>query len=312
MPAIHHVTAVASDPQHNLDFYTGVLGLRLVKVTVNFDEPETYHLYYGDGRGRPGTLLTFFCWPGAHRGRTGTGQIRTVALSVPERASEFWVRRLRMHGVLFEVSARFGDEVISFSDPDRLRLELIANRDGREPWGGGPVPAEQAIRGIFGITLAEEDLSRTAALLSAAMGFRKTGESGVRCRFAGGDDSAGTIVDVESLPDLRPARIGAGSVHHAAYRAADEGRQLEWREQLAHEGLEVTPVTDRRYFHSIYFREPGGTLFEIATDGPGFEMDEAAGVLGTSLMLPPWLESQRQRLEQILPPLRLPMRAQTA
>ncbi len=306
MPGIHHVTAIASDPQRNLDFYCGVLGLRLVKLTVNFDDPDAYHLFYGDALGRPGSLLTFFHWPGAPRGRAGTRQVRTVALSIPEGASEFWVQRLQDRGILFEVHARFGDEVISFSDPDRLRLELVATGDGREPFADGPVPAEHSIRGLYGVTLAEDESARTAALLGGPMRLRAVAQSGGRTRFIAEPGGAGAVVDVESLPGLPPGRVGAGTVHHVAFRAPDETAQEAWREQVVRAGRRVTPVIDRRYFRSAYFREPGGVRFEIATDPPGFTVDEPAAALGTRLMLPPWLESRRPQLEKALPPLRLP------
>ena len=306
IPGIHHVTAIASDPQRNLDFYGGVLGLRLVKLTVNFDDPDTYHFYYGDALGRPGTLLTFFHWPGAPRGRAGTRQVRAVSLSIPEGASEFWVQRLQAYGILFEVHARFGDEVISFSDPDRLRLELVAASDDRQPVTDSPVPAGHSIRGLYGVTLAEEESGRTAALLGGTMGLRVAGESGSRTRFIAGRGGPGAVVDLESLPGLQPGRIGAGTVHHVAFRAPDEPAQERWREEVLRAGRRVTPVVDRRYFHSIYFREPGGVRFEIATDAPGFTVDESATALGTHLMLPPWLEARRPQLEQALPPLRLP------
>jgi catechol 2,3-dioxygenase-like lactoylglutathione lyase family enzyme len=300
------VTAIASDPQRNLDFYSGVLGLRLVKLTVNFDDPDTYHLYYGDALGRPGTLLTFFHWPGAPRGRAGTRQVRAVSLSIPEGASEYWVHRLQAHGILFEVHARFGDEVISFSDPERLHLELVASNDDREPFFSGLVPAEHAIRNIHGVTLAEEEYGRTAALLGATLGLRLAGESGGRTRFITERGGAGAVVDVESLPGLQPGRIGAGSVHHVAFRAPDAPAQESWRGEVLRAGRRVTPVVDRHYFRSIYFREPGGVRFEIATEAPGFTVDESAVALGTHLMLPSWLEARRPQLEKALPPLRLP------
>ena len=312
LPGIHHVTAITTDPQRNLDFYSGVLGLHLVKLTVNFDDPDTYHLYYGDALGRPGSLLTFFHWPGAPRSRAGTRQVRAVSLSIPEGASEFWVHRLQTHGILFEVHARFGDEVISFSDPDRLRVELVAAGDDRPPFADGPVPAESSVRGVHGVTLAEEEFGRTAALLGATMGFRIAAESGGRTRFIAGAGAPGAVVDVENLPGLRPGRIGAGAVHHVAFRAPDEHAQDILREEIASAGRRVTPPVDRRYFRSIYFREPGGVRFEIATEAPGFTVDEPAGALGTHLMLPPWLESRRPQLELALPPLRLPALAKRA
>ena len=306
LPGIHHVTAIATDPQRNLDFYGGVLGLHLVKRTVNFDDPDTYHLYYGDALGRPGSALTFFHWPGAPRSRAGTRQVRAVSLSIPEGASEFWVHRLQTHGILFEVHARFGDEVISFSDPDRLRVELVAASDDRPAFADGPVPAESSVRGVYGVTLAEEESGRTAALLGATMGFRVAGESGGRTRFIAGPGGPGAVVDVENLPGLRPGRIGAGAVHHVAFRVPDEHAQETLRNEILRAGRRVTPAIDRHYFRSIYFREPGGVRFEIATEAPGFTVDEPASALGTHLMLPPWLESRRPQLEQALPPLRLP------
>ncbi len=309
---IHHVTAIASDPQRNLDFYTGVLGLRLVKMTVNFDDPDTYHLYYGDALGRPGSLITFFHWPGEPRGRTGSRQARTVSFSIPEGASEFWLQRLQSHGILFEVHARFGDEVISFSDPDRLRLELVAASDDREPFTEGPVPGDLSIRGIHGVTLAEEEPYRTATLLGGTMGLRSTSESGGRTRFVAGYGGAGAVIDVEELPGIEPGRVAAGAIHHVAFRAPDQAAQEAWREGILRAGLNVTPPVDRRYFQSIYFREPGGVRFEIATDGPGFTVDEPAAELGTRLMLPPWLEARRPELEKALPALRLPSLAKRA
>jgi catechol 2,3-dioxygenase-like lactoylglutathione lyase family enzyme len=304
-PGIHHVTAIASDPQRNLDFYAGVLGLRLVKLTVNFDDPDTYHVYYGDALGRPGSLMTFFHWPGGPRGRAGSRQARAVSFSIPEGASEYWVQRLQTHGILFEVHARFGDEVISFSDPDRLRLELVAASDDREAFTDGPVPGEHSIRGLYGVTLAEEESYRTATVLGA-MGWRSTGESGGRMRFVAGRGGSGAVVDVENLPGLRPGRVAAGTIHHVAFRTPDQAAQESLREEILRAGLKVTPAVDRRYFRSIYFREPGGVRFEIATDGPGFAVDEPAAALGTRLMLPPWLEARRPQLEKALPALRLP------
>ncbi len=312
IPGIHHVTGITSDPQRNVDFYGGVLGLRLVKVTVNFDDPDTYHLYYGDTLGRPGSLMTFFHWPGVLRGRAGSRQARAVSFSIPEGSSEYWVQRLQAHGILFEVHARFGDEVISFSDPDRLRLELVAVNDGREFIAGGPVPGEHSIRGLYGVSLAEQESGKTSALLSETLGLHLMNESGNRARLVAGRGAVGTVVDIETLPDLEPGRIAAGTIHHVAFRAPDEAAQETWRAAVQRAGLHVTPLTDRHYFHSIYFREPGGVLFEIATDGPGFTVDESAETLGTRLMLPPWLESRRPQLEKTLPPLRPPALAKHA
>lgn len=298
---IHHVTAIADDPQENLDFYTQVLGLHLVKLTVNFDDPGTYHFYFGDGEGRPGTLLTFFPWPGAPQGRRGTGQATTVALSIPEAALGFWAERMWAHGITVEgPERRFGEEAIVMRDRHGLELALVASADAREPWRGGPVPPEYAIRGLHGVTLAEEGLERTAALFET-LGFRLLEERGSRLRYAAGEAGAGAFVDVEVAPDLRPGRVAVGSVHHVAWRTASDAEQQEWHGEIAALGYNVTPVIDRRYFRSIYFREPGGVLFEIATDGPGFTVDEPAARLGSALMLPPALEPRRKDLELHLP-----------
>jgi glyoxalase family protein len=306
---LHHVTAIAGDPQANVDFYAGFLGLRLVKRTVNFDDPGTYHLYFGDRSGSPGSLLTFFPWPGAPRGRRGTSQVTAISLSIPRDALDDWVDRLASHAVDFEGPAeRFGESVITFADPDGLQLELVAptSPDRREARDGGPVSAENGIRGIHAVTLAELGFERTAALLTGELGFHATNESDSRFRYETGEGGPGAIVEVLCLPDAPPGRIAVGTVHHVAWRARDDAEQREWRARIAAAGLDVTPVLDRRYFHSIYFREPGGVLFEIATDPPGFALDETPDRLGERLMLPPWLERHRSRIEERLPSLRIP------
>ena len=305
---IHHVTAIAGDPQANVDFYVEVLGLRLVKRTVNFDDPGTYHLYYGDELGRPGTILTFFPWPGAPRGRRGAGQLTVTSFSVPAGSIEYWLDRLTSHDIEIEAKAeRFGAETLAFLDPDGLLLELIAEeRDAREPWNDGPVPAGRAIRGFHGVTLTESGYEATAELLTRTMGFRAVGEERDRFRFAAGEGAPGTIVDVVCAPDAPPGLVAAGTVHHVAWRVAGEDEQREWRGRLVGRGLNVTPVLDRQYFRSIYYREPGGVLFEIATDPPGFTADEPPEALGTGLKLPPWLEPHRNRIEGVLPHLRVP------
>ncbi|HEV2856459.1 MAG TPA: ring-cleaving dioxygenase [Thermoanaerobaculia bacterium] len=298
---IHHVTAMAGDPQANVDFYTGVLGLRLVKRTVNFDDPGTYHLYYGDEMGHPGTIMTFFPWPLARRGVQGAGQATVTSFSVPEGSLGYWTERLGKLGVPFEdPRPRFGEEVLTLLDPDGLRLELVTRKDdGRKPWTGGPVPAEHAARGFDGVTLTEWNPEVTAEVLAGTLGFRPAGQQGDRFRFEAG----ASRVDVLASPASARGHISAGTVHHVAWRAADDADQLAWREAVAESGLYVTPVLDRQYFHSIYFREPGGVLFEIATDPPGFTRDEPADSLGNSLKLPPWLEPERKRIEQALPPI---------
>jgi glyoxalase family protein len=306
---IHHVTAIASDPQRNVDFYAGVLGLRLVKRTVNFDDPGTYHFYYGDETGTPGTILTFFPWPGAARGRHGTGQLTTTSFAIRPDSMGFWVDRLRSQGLAVEgPSTRFSEEVLEFEDHDGLRLELVADAAvaSRAAWEGGPVDPEHALRGFHGVTLSEEGYESTAELLHKQMGFQVAGSHGSRFRYVAGEGESKAYVDVLCLPAGREGTMGAGTVHHVAWRVADDRTQLHWRTRLADLDYNVTPVMDRQYFHSIYYREPGGVIFEIATDPPGFTLDESRESLGTGLKLPPWLESRREVIEDILPPIEVP------
>ena len=311
IPGIHHVTAIAGEPQQNIDFYADFLGLRLVKLTVNYDDPETYHLYYGDEDGHPGTILTFFPWPGAPRGRKGAGQVTTTSFSIPRGSVEYWVERLGKHGVGFTGPVdRFDEQLISFSDPDGLNLELVAHSGERRNGGSrGSVPREHAIRGFFGVTLSEEGYEKTSSLLTETMGFKLIKQEGDRFRYAAGSGGPGALVDLLCQPDARPGVVSVGTVHHVAWRTPDDGQQKMWREELVEAGLNVTPVIDRKYFHSIYFREPGGVLFEIATDPPGFAIDERREELGTRLMLPPQLERFREHLDQVLPRVKLPKTA---
>jgi glyoxalase family protein len=312
IPGIHHITAIAGDPQPNLDFYAGLLGLRLVKLTINYDDPGTYHLYYGDGVGHPGTILTFFPWPKAPRGRHGTGQVTATAFAVPHDAIEYWTKRLGEHGIAHKGPAgRFGEQVISFSDPDGLGIELIAARavSTERAYAAGPVPLEYAIHGFHSATLTEEGHQRTAALLTETMQFKLVQQEGNRYRYAAGGGGAGAVADLVCAPEERPGRVAVGTVHHIAWRTPDDRQQLEWQQELARAGYNVTPIIDRKYFHSIYFREPGNVLFEIATDPPGFAVDEAPEELGSKLQLPPWLEPSRAELQAALPPLRLPAAA---
>ncbi len=305
---IHHITAIASDPQRNLDFYTGTLGLRLVKLTVNFDDPGTYHFYFGDELGRPGTILTFFPWVGARRGRVGNGQAAITSFSIPEGAMGYWQERLKSHGVSFgELRRRFDEEALVFVDPDGLQLELVTHSEAqaRGAWEAGPVPAAYAIRGFHSVTLWESAYERTAALLTETLGFQLIGEQDQRFRFAAASDDPGNLVDVIHRPDGNPGWGGAGTVHHVAWRTRDDEEQLAWQQDIADLGLGVTSVKDRQYFRSIYFREPGGVLFEIATDPPGFTLDESPAQLGQGLKLPPWLEPRRTQIEQTLPKLHL-------
>jgi glyoxalase family protein len=303
---LHHLTAIVGDPQQNIDFYTCVLGQRLVKQTVNFDDPGTYHLYYGDEVGTPGTILTFFPWPGAPQGRRGTGQIIDISFSIPASALDYWVNRLSQHGVAITgPTARFNEQVIAFTDPHGLSLELVASQDAdpRRGWKQGPVPEAYAIRGFSCITLAETRHEHTASLLTDLLGFRLIAQEGHRFRYETGAGGPGARVDVLSSPDQPRGRIAVGTVHHVAWRTEDDAHQLNWRHHLMDHGYEVTPVRDRQYFHSIYFNEPGGVLFEIATDPPGFSIDEPVEQLGTSLKLPPWLESSRSQIEKVLLPI---------
>ncbi|QHN04685.1 ring-cleaving dioxygenase [Granulicella sp. WH15] len=304
---LHHVTAIASDPQRNLDFYTEVLGLRFVKRTINFDDPGTYHFYFGDDAGSPGTILTFFPWPHATRGSAGVGETSATAFSVPATSLEFWERRLLDAGIPVEQGdARFGDAVLLFADPDGMRLELIGHQSA--PALHAPrtanVPAEHSIRGFFGVTLCEAGYEKSAAVLEK-MGYVKTAEAGNRYRFSAPGNALGTHIDILIQTQLMYGRMGAGSVHHIAFRATDDAAQLVWREEMKAMSLDVTPVLDRTYFHSIYFREPGGVLFEIATDPPGFTFDESIESLGEALKLPPWLEPKRSVIEKILPEITL-------
>ena len=307
---LHHVTAIASDPQRTLDFYVGLLGLRFVKRTVNFDDPASYHFYFGDARGTPGTILTFFAWLGARRGVRGTGQIESPAFAIPPNSIGYWLDRFKEHHVPAEKTpARFGEEVIRFADPDGLVIELIASISsaGFEPWADSTVPVEHSLRGFHGVSIALEGYEQTATLLTETFGYRLVERLNNRFRLAAPSEAgAGRIVDLLCRPDGSPGRVAAGSVHHIAFRARDDAEQLVWRERLVDLGYNVTPVIDRTYFHSIYFREPGGVLFEIATDPPGFTLDESLEELGDQLRLPPWLEPTRSQVEEVLPAIKVP------
>ena len=306
---IHHVTAIAGEPQRNVDFWVDTLGLRLVKRTVNFDDPETYHLYYGNEMGEPGTIMTFFPWPGAAPGRAGAGQVATTSLSVPTASLDFWVDRLRDRNVAFEEPvSRFEEQVIGFRDPDGLKLEIVASAHGddRAPWAGSGIPVEHAIRGMFGVTLSEAEPEATAELLTETMGFRAAAENSKRRRFEAGAGGPGALVDLVPAPAPGRGTIAVGSVHHVAWRTPSDEAQEEWRGTIVDRQIGVSRVLDRNYFHSIYFREPGGVLFEIATDPPGFTADEPVSELGSHLKLPPWLEARRGEIEAVLPELTVP------
>ncbi|MEC3891430.1 ring-cleaving dioxygenase [Nocardiopsis sp. LDBS1602] len=307
---IHHVTAIASDPQANADFYLNALGMRMVKRTVNFDAPQTYHFYYGDRAGNPGTIMTFFPWPDAPKGKIGAGQATTTTFSVPEGSLGWWADHLASLNVPTTRPAERGQEdVLALRDPDGLLIELAASADfhDTDPWDGGGVPAEHAIRGIRAVTLTEQDLDGTAAMLGDTLGFRLESEGGGRMRFRTDESGqgVGTIVDVVGDPSAERGVVAAGTVHHVAYRAPDTPVQDAWRRSLAEDGVGVTEIRDRTYFTSIYFREPGGVLLEIATDGPGFDYDEPLLDLGRSLKLPPWLEPDHERIAANLPNVRV-------
>jgi glyoxalase family protein len=318
---IHHITAIAGDPQRNLDFYTETLGLRLVKRTVNFDDPGSYHFYFGDNIGRPGTIMTFFPWTGARRGARGSGQVTTVSFAVPHNSIAFWKERLRAnHIIAEEIAGRFGGETIRFLDPDGLMLELIvipsevAESRGSYPKGSAAgsldsarddgLPAGRTIRGFAAPTLEVRTPEKTEKLLNEILGFEFIAEENNRRRFRGSGSNASAEIDLVSS-EAGFGRIAVGTVHHIAFRASDDEEQLQVREQLVTRGLNVTRVIDRQYFHSIYFREPNGILFEIATDGPGFLIDEAADALGETLKLPPIYEAKRNEIERVLPRIHL-------
>ena len=307
MPSVnglHHITAISGAAQENLDFYVGVLGMRLVKKSVNQDDPGTYHLFYADAEGRPGTDLTFFPWPQLARPRIGHGLTHEVALEVPGGSIDYWGTRLQRYGARIEArEARFGDDTIALVDPHGLRLRLVARAGARPftPWDASPVSPEHQVRGLFGAQIWERDASLTASFLTGVLGFEQLAVEDGWTRFGFGD-SAG-VVDVKETPGVNRGAWGVGAVHHLAWRVADEQHQLAVRSQVAAAGGRPTPVIDRFWFKSVYFQEPGGVLFELATDGPGFAVDEPADRLGETLVLPPWLESSRSAIEGALPPL---------
>lgn len=305
---IHHITAIAGDPQANVDFYHNLLGQRLIKKTVNFDDPGTYHFYFGDEIGTPGTILTFFPWRGAVRGRRGNGEVAATAYTIRPGSVDFWQKRLSEHGVTpGERQKRFGAEVLPFQDPDGMIIEFIVD-DGPaaiEVWEDGPIPAEHVLRGFHSATLWVGDAAGTADLLTHSMGYTLAGQEGHRYRFRAVGENSGRFIDLLERPGELHGRLGAGSVHHIAFRTVDDDEQLEYLSALRGQGYNVTPVQDRQYFRSIYFRAPSGVLFEVATDAPGFLYDEPVEALGTSLKLPPWLEPNRARISQILPDFKL-------
>lgn len=298
---IHHITAIVGDPQGNVDFYAGVLGLRLVKKTVNFDDPGTYHLYFGDKTGSPGTIMTFFPWKGARQGRVGSGQVGTTQFVVPPGSFGFWERRLRSFDVAFSCESRFGEDYLTFDDPHGLHLELVERGGGPDNgWSFSGIPEEHAIRGFGGAVLFSAAPEKTMQLLQHGLGIERIGEEENKVRFRSAADIGNTL-DVRLDTNLH-GMMGVGTVHHIAWRTENDDSQQLWRKYLLEQGYQPTPIIDRQYFQSVYFREQGGILFEMATDSPGFLTDEPQERLGQSLKLPLQYESHRKEIEEHLTP----------
>jgi glyoxalase family protein len=303
---IHHITAIAGNAQRNYDFYTKVLGLRMIKRTVNFDDPGTYHFYYGNETGTPGTILTFFPWEGIVGGRTGTGMATEIGYSVPKDSLEFWASRFKERNIRHgEITERLGETYLPFQDPDGLKLELIASKyaDDRQPWVTPEVTAAAATKGFHSVTLTQRSIKPTAAILTDVFGYELTAQEGNRYRYQTDAVPTAAIVDLVESPDETRGHSGGGTNHHVAFRVPNEAVQMEFRERILSKGLNITPKINRDYFFSLYFREPGGVLFELATDNPGFTVDEPLGELGTHLKLPVQYEPKRKEIEQSLPVL---------
>jgi glyoxalase family protein len=303
---IHHVTAIAGNAQRNLDFYTRVLGLRMVKKTVNFDDPGTYHFYYGNETGTPGTILTFFPWEGIVDGRAGIGMATEIGYSVASDSLEFWADRFRRFNVRHgEIGERLGERYLPFQDPDGLRIELIASKypDNRVPWVTPEVTAEAATKGFHSVTLTLRNIGPTAAILTEVFGYKLEQQEGSRYRYSTDSIPTAAIVDLVETPDGNRGISGGGTNHHVAFRVANEDIQMAFREKILGRGLHITPKINRDYFFSLYFREPGGVLFELATDNPGFTVDEPLDQLGTHLKLPDQYESMREKIVNSLPVL---------
>lgn len=303
---LHHITAIADDARRNYQFYTKVLGLRMVKKTVNFDDPGTYHFYFGDEVGSPGTILTFFPWEGIGKGHTGTGMATGIGYSVPAGSLEFWLARFKQFNVKHQpIVERFGEQVLPFEDPDGLQLELIVSskEDDRLPWVSEEVNAQVAIRGFHSIVLTLRSVGPTATILTDVFGYKPSGQEGNRHRFITDAIDSASVVDIIEAPGTPQGRNAAGTNHHVAFRVKDENILMEFREKIEKKGLNITPKIDRQYFFSLYFREPGGVLFELATDNPGFTVDESREELGINLKLPAQYEGARAKIEQVLPKL---------
>jgi glyoxalase family protein len=303
---LHHITAIAGRAKRNYNFYTQVLGLRLVKKTVNFDDPQTYHLYYGDKQGTPGTILTFFPWENVMTGRRGSRQATEIGYSVPEGSLDFWLNRLEQHNVTYnKVAEKFGESYLTLLDPDGLKLELTVSKaaDNRLPWETDQIKADHALKGFHNITITTNTMQPTADVLTSLLGYRLLEEHVNRYRFINDNVNEANLVDLVEVPGEKVGHVAGGSVHHVAFRVKNDEILMHYRDRIAAAGLHITEKIDRNYFYSLYFREPGGVLFEIASDNPGFSVDESVEELGSHLMLPPQYEAYRSKLETTLPKL---------
>jgi glyoxalase family protein len=303
---LHHITAIAGNAKVNYDFYTRVLGLRLIKKTVNFDDPKTYHLYYGDETGSAGTILTFFPWGNIAAGRRGTRQATEIGYSVPEGSLNFWQERLEKNNVIYnKKSEKFGEQYLTFLDPDGLKFELTVSKktDSRKTYVTADITAENAILGFHNVTITTSNKEQTAAILTEVFGYKLTEQQVNRYRYTTDAVDQANIIDLVEAPGEKPGHVAGGSVHHVAFRVKDEKTLMEYRDIIAARGLNITEQIDRNYFYSLYFREPGGVLFEIATENPGFMVDEPQAELGTHLKLPAQYEQKRTEIESILPAL---------
>jgi glyoxalase family protein len=303
---IHHITAIAGNAKRNVNFYTNTLGLHLVKKTVNFDDPNTYHLYYGDIKGAPGTILTFFPWEGITAGRRGARQATEIGYSIPRGSLDFWLKRMEEHNVIHnKVADKFGEQYLTVLDPDGLKLELTIGKtaDSRQPWETNEIKAEHAIKGFHNITITTNKIEPTARILTEMFGYKLLEQHVNRYRFITDAVENANIVDLVEVAGEIAGHVAGGSVHHVAFRVSDEKTLVEYRDKIAALGLHITDKIDRNYFYSLYFREPGGVLFEIATDNPGFDVDEPADQLGQNLMLPAQYEGRRAQIEKTLPQL---------
>ncbi|GAA4802136.1 ring-cleaving dioxygenase [Olivibacter ginsenosidimutans] len=302
----HHITAIAGDAKKNYDFYTRILGLRLVKKTVNFDDPETYHFYYGDEVGTPGTILTFFPWDGISSGRRGSRQVTEIGYAVPAGSLDFWLDRLEKNNVTYnKPSEKFGEAYLTFLDPDGLKIELTVPKiaDERKPWTTNELGEQQALRGFHHITITTNKMDTTVKVLTDILGYRLLQQEVNRYRFITDTVAQANVVDVVEVPGEHVGHVAGGSVHHVAFRVENEEVLMHYREKIQEAGLHITEKINRNYFYSLYFREPGGVLFELATDNPGFSVDEPVDQLGTSLKLPAQYEAYREQLEKVLPAL---------